>query len=223
MVLAVAIVVGCETKAPQTAGGGRVLTGAEMDRITAGSAVALNQAVAHALGSAPQTTVSTITQTKSNSSPVADSPFLNYAASQATASASNGELVEARLSSRVEVESTNGGARIDAAAASTAAGNGVNRAQVSTQTYGISTSRADFAFGSVSATACCGPPDYAQVTADVAAGGPYSKELRGVTLSGSAERAQSGVDIAVVSSGLPILDPAQILVSGGPARVSPKY
>jgi hypothetical protein len=223
IVLAVAMVSGCETTTVQSSGGARILTGVEMDRITAGSAVAVNGATAHALGAAPQTAVSATTQAYSGSSPIAAAPFLNYATSQATASASKGELVQAGLSSQISVDGANGGARIDAAATGTAAGNGTSRAQVSTQTYGISTSRADLVFGSVSAVACCGSAATAQVQVDSAAGGPYSKELRGTSMSDIPGQVQRTVDIAVVSSALPILDPAQVLVTGGPARISPKY
>jgi hypothetical protein len=99
MVLAVAMVSGCTTTV-QSSGEVRILTGIEMDRITAGSAVAVNEATAHALGAAPQTAVSATTQAYSGS-PIAGAPFLNYATSQATASASRGELVQAGLSSQI--------------------------------------------------------------------------------------------------------------------------
>jgi hypothetical protein len=220
--LAMTLVAGCETVIVRNSGGARILTGSEMDQVTAGAAVAVNEAAAHALGAAPQTAVSATTQTNSGSSLIASSPSLNYAASQATASASNGDLVQVRLSSQISVDGANGGARIDAAATATAAGNGTSRAQVSTQTYGISTSRADLVFGSVSAIACCGSAASAQVKADSGAGGPYARELRGAALSDVPGQVQRSADIAVVSSALPILDPAQLLVTGGPARISPK-
>jgi len=221
--LATAMVAGCETTALQNSGGGRLLTGAEMDQVTAGAAVAVNEATAHALGAAPRTAVSATTQTNSGGSPIAGAPFLTYATSQATASASNGELVQANLSSQISVDGTNGRARIDGAATSAAAGNGMNRAQVNTQTYGLSTSRADLVYGSVSAVACCGSAATAQVNVAGEAGGHYSRELRSVTMSDTAGQVQRTIDIAVVCSALPIVDPAQVLVSGGPARISPRY
>jgi hypothetical protein len=223
VVLAIAMVAGCETTTPQNSGGARILTGAEMDRVTAGSVVAVGGATAHALGAAPQTSVSAATQAYSGGSPIPGASFLNYATSQAAASASNGELVQAGLSSQISVDGTNGGARIDATATSTAAGNGMSRAQVSTQTYGVSTSRADLVFGSVSAVACCGSTATAHVNADSEAGGHYSRELSSAAISDIPGQVQRTVDIAVVSSALPILDPAQLLVTGGPARISPKY
>jgi hypothetical protein len=221
MVLAMIMVAGCGTVTVSNSGGARKLTGSEMDQVTAGGAVAVNQAAAHATGGAPQTAVSASTQTNSGSGPIAGAPLLNYATSQATASANNGDLVEARLSSRISVDGANGGAWIDAAATGTTTGNG--RARVSTQTYGVSTSRADLVFGSVSAVVCCGSVATAQVQADSGAGGPYSRELRGPAMSDIPGQVQRGVDVAVVSSALPILDPAQLLVTGGPARISPKY
>jgi hypothetical protein len=213
------MVAGCETVPASNSGGARRLTGSEMDQVTAGAAVAVNEAAAHALGAAPQTAVSATTQAKSNSGPIAGSPSLNYASSQATASASNGNLVQVRLSSQISVDGANGGARIDAAAT----GNGTSRAQVSTQTYGISTSRADLVFGSVSAVACCGSAATAQVKADSGAGGPFSRELRGAEITDTPGQVQQRIDVTVASSALPILDPAQLLVTGGPARISPKY
>jgi hypothetical protein len=145
--------------------------------------------------------------------------LLNYAASQATASARSGDLAQAGLSSQISVNGGNGGVRIDTGAS----GDGTNRTLVRTQTYGISTSTADLVFGSVSAVACCGTPATAQVNAASEAGGQYSRELRSVVTSDTPEQIQRTIDIAIVSSAFPILDPAQVLVMGGPARVSPKY
>lgn len=221
MVLAMIMAAGCETVTVSSSGGARKLTGSEMDQVTASGAVAVNQATAYATDGAPQTAVSASTQAKSGSGPITGAPLLNYATSQATASASNGELVQAGLSSRISVDGANGGVWIGTAATGTAAGNG--RAQVSTQTYGVSTSRADLAFGSVSAVVCCGSVATAQVHADGGAGGPYSRELRGPAMSDIPGQVQREVDVAVVSSTLPILDSAQLLVTGGPARITPKY
>jgi hypothetical protein len=223
LVLAMAMLAGCETRAPNNSGGARTLTDDEMIRITAGAAVAVNQAAAHALGPASQTAVSATTQTNSDSNPSAGAALLNYAASQATASARSGDLAQAGLSSQILVDGGNGGAQIDTSATGAASGDGTNRALVRTQTYGISTSTADLVFGSVSAVACCGSTATAQVNAASEAGGQYSKELRSVVTSGTPEQVQRTIDIAVVSSALPILDPAQVLVTGGTARVSPKY
>lgn len=139
----------------------------------------LGGATAHALSAAPQTSVSAATQAYSGRSPIPGAPFLNYATSQAMASAGNGELAQTRLSSHVSVDSNNGEASIDAKAA----GTGTTSAQVTAQFYGISTSRADLVFGSVSALASCGSAAAAQVKADSGEGGPYTSELQTASVS----------------------------------------
>lgn len=194
-----------------------------MDQVTAGSAVAANAAAARALGSAPRTAVLSSALAYSGSSPIAGAPFLNYVSSQDMASASNGQSTQASGSSQIHVDSANGGASIDAKASSTAAGSETSHAQVSMQFYGVSTSRADLVFGSVAAVACCGPLVAAQVAVDSGAGGPYSRELRGVPLSDVPGQTQSRVDVAIASSALPILDPAQVVVARAPSLISPKY
>ena len=219
MVLLIAMLAGCQTTTVQRPGGARTLTRFEMDAATAGSAVVMNDAAARATGSAPQAGVLGVASAYSGSSPVSGAPFLNYANSQAMASAGNGEIAETGLSSRISVDGTNGGASIDAKAA----GTGTSRAQVTAQFYGISTNRSDVVFGSITAAACCGSSTTAQVKADGEAGGPYTRQLQAAPVSDTSGQVQRRVDIAVVSSALPILDPAQVLVTGGFARVSPKY
>lgn len=223
MLVAITLLAGCETATVSNSGKPRILTSSQMDQVTAGAALAVNEATAHALGGVPQTAVSATTQTNSSNSPIAGVSLRNYATSRATASASNAELVEAEVSSQISVDGGNGGARLDTAATGTAAGNGASSAQASTQTYGISTSRTDLALGSVSASACCGSTAAVQVKADSAAGGRYSEEIRSSAVSDVAGQVQRKVDIAVVSSAFPIMDPAQLSVMGGAARISPKY
>jgi hypothetical protein len=223
MVLPIAMVAGCETITLQHPGGVGMLTSIQMDQVTAGSAVAVNEAAAHALGSAPQTAVLATTFTYSGRSRIAGIPLLNYASSQVTASASNGEFAQAGLSSHISVDGDNGGAWVDAAAIGAAAGSGTSHARVSTRTYGVSTSRADLVFGSVTAAACCGSSATARLKVDSGAGGSYSRELRSDRGPATTGQAQSNVDFAVVSSALAILDPAQVPVAGAPARTSLKY
>jgi hypothetical protein len=218
MVLAMIMVAGCETVTVSNSGGARKLTGSEMDAVTAGSAVAVNAAAARSLGSAPQTAVLGIASAYSGNTPIVGAPFLNYATSEATASAGNGELARTSLTSQISVGGTNGGASIGAKAA----GTGTSHAQVTAQFYGISTNRSDLVFGSIATAACCGSAATAQVKADGKAGGPYTRELQAAPVSDTSGQVQRRVDIAVVSSALPILDPAQLLVTGGPARISPK-
>ena len=219
MVLATAFLVGCETTMIQHSGGARILTGAEMDEVTAGSAVAANDATARAFGSGAQTKVLGNAATYSGSAPIAGAAFFNYTNSQAIASASGNMLTETGLSSHASVDGANGGASIDA----TAASDGTTRAQVNAQFYGISTNRADIVFGSVAAVACCGSDAATSVTVNSSTGGPHSKEVRAARVSDTPGKVQTTVDIAVVSSALPILDPAQVLAAGAPTRASPKY
>jgi hypothetical protein len=219
IVLLIAMFAGCQTTPIQGPGQARILTGLEMDAVTAGLAISANDAAARALGAAPQAAVLGIASAYTGNSPIAGAPLLNYAKSQATASANGSELAQTGLSSRVSVGGVNAGASIDAKAA----GGGTSGAQITAQFYGISTSPADLAFGSVSASACCGSATTVQVKADSGAGGPYSQEIRSTATTDVHGQAQRRVDIAVVSSALPILDPAQLSVTGGPARISPKY
>ena len=219
IVLALAMVGGCDVTTIQRSGGARVLTGFEMDRVTAGSAVAANAAAGRGLGYAPDTAVLVNASAYSGNNSIASAPFLDYAASQATASANGGNLAQTSLSSQISVDGVNGGVSINARAS----GTGMSQAQVTAQFYGISTNRADFAFGSVAAIACCGTSAAAQVDVDGTAGGPYSREFRGTPVSSTPGQVQSRGDIAFASSALPLLDPAQMLVADAPARVSPKY
>jgi hypothetical protein len=219
MLLAIATVAGCQTTIAQPPHGARILTGLEMDVITAGSAVASDDAAAHALGLEPQTSVLGSASAYSGISPIPGALLLSYGNSQATASAGGDELAETRLSSTISVDGTNGGASI----AATAAGVATSHTQVTAQLYGISTARVDVAFGSVAAVACCGSDAEAQVRVNGASGGPYSTELRAAPVSEPTGQLGSRVDISVASSALPILDRAQILVAGAPTRVSPKY
>jgi hypothetical protein len=219
MVLATAFLAGCQTTLTQRPGGAKILTESEMDEVTAGSAVGAADAAAHALGSEARTDVLGDVSAYSGTGPIAGIPLLNYANSRANASASSDERAETGLSSQASVVGANGGASIGA----TAAGVGTSRAQVTAQFYGMSTKRADIAFGSVAAVACCGSSAGAQVKVDGGAGGPFSRELRAAPVSDTPDQVQNRVDIAVVSSALPILDPAQVLAARAPARASSKY
>jgi len=219
IVLALTMVGGCDVTAIQQSGGARILTGFEMDQVTAGSAVATNAAAGRGLGYAPDTAVLGTASAYSGNNSIASAPFLDYAVSQATASANGSNLAQTSLSSQISVDGVNGGVSIDARAS----GTGMSQAQVTTQFHGISTNRTDFAFGSVAAVACCGTNAAVQVEVDGTAGGLYSREFRGVPVSSTPGQVQSRVDIAVASSALPLLDPAQMLVADAPARVFPKY
>jgi hypothetical protein len=219
IVLALAMVGGCDVTTAQRLGGARILTAFEMDQVTAGSAGAANSAAARGVGYTPDTAVLGTASAYSGNNSIASAPFLDYAASQATASANGSNLAQTSLSSQISVDGVNGGVSINARAS----GTGMSQAQVTTQFYGISTNRADFAFGSVAAVACCGTNAAAQVEVDGAAGGLYSRGFRGMPVSSAPGQAQSRLDIAVTSSALPLVDPAQMSVADAPSRVSPKY
>lgn len=196
----------------------KLLTAAEMDRVTVGASVGVeNEVEAQALAAgagAAQTTASASTLAVSGSSPVAGAPFAylssNYSDSQATAAAIGGQLAEISGSSHISV-AANGGARIDAAGTALAAGGDRSQAQVSLQFYGLSIGHVDLAFGTVVATACCAPVLAAQVTANGGAGGRYSQELQDFPLSATPGQIQSRADIAVVSSSLPLVSAGQMM------------
>ena len=198
-----------------------------MDQITVGSAGAINGAEARALGSSSQATASTSALVASGSSTIAGAPFQNaassnYVSSRITASASNGQTAEASGSSHVFADGGNGGAQIDSTATAIGAGGGTSHAQVGMHFSATSTARADLVFGSVTAIACCTPLAQARIEVIGRAGGPYSRELQGAPSSDTPGQIQSRVDIVVVSSALPIVDPGQMLSLLTP-RVSPKY
>jgi len=206
------------------------LTAPEMERVTAGgvSVVAENQVEARAL--APEavlarTTTSTRTLAVSNSSPVPGLPFAdlssNYSNSQATASAIGRQLAEASGSSYISVIAKGGGAQIDTAGAASAIGGDRSQAQLSLQFYGLSIGHVDLAFGTAAATACCAPILAAQVTANGAARGRYSQTIRASPVSTIPGQVQSRVDIAVVSSSLPLLDAGQVMSFGPRGFPSP--
>lgn len=216
MVLAAAMAAGCEHAASERAGGARLLTGIEMDRVTAGSAMAVSEVEARALGSAPQTTAFTSTVADSGGSPIAGAPFLNYANSQAAASASNGAFLQAGGSSEIRVDGGNGGVRTDIASTSSATGSDSSHAEVNIQFTGISMRHLDLVYGSVAAIACCNPFSRTQAKIDSAAGGPYMSQLQGAPVSDIPGQVQSRIDAAVASSTLPLLDAGQALTVTAP-------
>jgi hypothetical protein len=204
VVWAITMLAGCEATTVQNSGGTRLLTAAEMDQVTVGSANATIDIAARALPPAAQTTASDSTLTISDVSS-------NYSSSQAAAAATSGQLAGVNGSSHTAVSGASSGASIDATGTATAAGGGTSRAQMTMQFVGVSMSRADLVFGTAIASACCAPSLGAQVTGNGAAGGPYSTKLQGYSMSDIPGQVQSRVDIAVVSSALPIVDPGQVM------------
>jgi hypothetical protein len=218
LVLAAVVVTGCENVATERPAGVRLLTGSEMDTVTAGSASAMNKVEAQALGSAPQTTTFSSSQADSGGSPIAAPPFapiLNYASSQAGASASNGTFAQAGGSSQIQVDAS-GGAWINAAASAAHIGNNNGHAEINIQFTGISIGHVDLVYGSVVATACCGPFGRAQAGAEFGGGGAYKSGLQGMPISDMPGQVQGRIDAAVASSTLPLLDAGQALTVTAP-------
>ena len=219
IVLAMTFLTGCQTAIIEHQRVVRILTELEMDGVTAGSAVATNDTAAHALGSHVQTNALADATARSGASPIGAAPYLDDINSQTVASASSDGLTKATLSSHASVEGINGGASIDV----TADGSGTSRAQVDSQFYGFSTNRVDIVFGSAAAVVCCGSDAAAQVTINSRTGGPYRREILATPTSDTPGQTRTRVDVAVISSTLPILDPAQVSATDLPTRASPKY
>jgi hypothetical protein len=194
-----------------------------MDQIAAGSAVAVANANAVAIGIIPQT--STLTNTlASSSNPISAQPFSsgltsNYASSQLVAFAGAAPFSQANGSTLVGVVGSGGGASIAAISTATALGSASGNAQISMQFYGLSIGKADLVFGSATATACCAPILDAQ-TRVTPTGGTHWQQLQASPISDVPGQVQSRVDISVVSSALPILDPGQVSVLTGPSLSS---
>jgi hypothetical protein len=218
LVLAAVAVTGCENVATERPGGVRLLVESEMDTVTAGSASAMNKVEAHALGAAVQTTAFGSTLADSGGSPIAAplfAPILNYASSQAGASASNGRFAQASGSSQIQVDAS-GGAWINAAASAANMESNNSQAEVNIQFTGISMGHVDLVYGSVVATACCGPFGRAQAGAELGGGGAYTSGLQGMPISDMPGQVQGRIDAAVASSTLPLLDAGQALTVTAP-------
>ncbi len=216
LVIPLAMLFGCELSAMPSTSGMRALATTELDRITVGSAGASIDLAAYALPPAAQTVATTNTLAISGSSPVISPPFLgglstNFSTSQGIASASSGQLAQTTGASHTSVSGANGGAAIDAVGASIAAGPGLGQTELSLQFQGFSTARADLVYGTAIATACCAPGLSAQVAVVGHAGGPYTAELQVHPGADQPGQVQSRVDISVVSSALPIIDPGQMM------------
>lgn len=219
LVVVATILSSCATAAVPNPRLPRQLTILEMDLVSAGSATAISNVDAFALGAAPRTSAATDTLVSSgepaSASPFIGLPTLNYAVSQGAASASNGLVTQVNGSIHIGVTGGGGGALIDAFGAAAASGNLAGQAQLSMQFYGLSIGRVDLVFGSATATACCAPSVMAQSSAD-AAGGGHWRELQAFTTSDVSGQFQNRTDISVVSSALPVLDPGQVSASAVP-------
>ena len=117
MVLTIGMLAGCETAIPNPRGS-RLLTGSEMDQITAGSVGAINRAEAHARGLTSQATASTSTLVASRSGTIVgvhlvNAASSNYVSSQLSASAGNGQTATASGSNHVYADGEYGVTQID--------------------------------------------------------------------------------------------------------------
>jgi hypothetical protein len=190
-----------------------------MDMVTVGAAASASASAAStAFGSEPETNSSVTTAAYGGTSPLGAAPIVDYAALQTLSYASAASSALATSTGRISVDGGNGGVEITAAASA----EGRLEAQTQMRWYGISTRGADLVFGSVSAYGCCGSGAGAQVQADVAAGGPYTDERIVVRQPHTPGQVDATIDAAVVSSKLPIMDPA-ITGALGPIRANSKY
>ena len=216
---------GCTPATPPTASarGSKLLSGLEMDQISAGSAVTNANAKAVAVGLIPQT--STITNTLATSSnPISGQPFgslltSNYASSMVVAFAAAALFTQANGSTLVGVVGSGRGASITAMSAATASGSASGDAQINMQFYGLSIGKVDLVFGSATATSCCAPILGAQ-TAATPTGGVYRQQIQASPISDVPGQVQSRIDISVVSSALPILGSGQVSALTGPTLSS---
>lgn len=219
LVVVTIILSSCATAAIPSPSLPRQLTILEMDLVSAGSATAISNVDASALGVAPRTSASTDTLVSSgepaSAPPFIGLPTLNYAVSEGAASASNGLVTQVDGSTHIGVTGGGGGALIDAFGAAAASGSPRGQAQLSMRFYGLSIGSVDLVFGTATATACCAPSVMAQSSAD-AAGGGHWRALQAFTKSDVSGQVQSRIDISVVSSALPVLDPGQVSASVAP-------
>ena len=213
-----ATVAGCGSGEIPTRVGHRLLTGIEMDGVSAGSATAIADVRAVALGFEPRTTATTDTLASSGTQrsalPFSNLLTLNYASSQAIASASNAPFTEASGLIHIGVDGGGGGVSIDAESLANAAGSGSSASQITMQFYGLSIGRTvDLVFGTTEASTCCAPVGSAGNRAE-GSGGGYSRSIEAFTVAIVAGQLQSRVDIAVVASSLPLLDAGQVSLIG---------
>ena len=219
--LMAATVGGCGSAEIWSTGGHRLLTGIEMDRVSAGSAAAIADVTAVAIGLAPRTSAATDTLASSGilrtAFPFSNLLTLDYASSHAAASASNAPFTESSGSVHIGVDGGGGGASIAAGSLANAAGSGSSASQINMEFYGLSIGRTvDLLFGMAVASACCAPVRSVQTTAE-GSGGEYSRSIEAFPVSIISGQLQSRIDISVVVSSLPILDAGQVSALIGPA------
>ena len=212
------VLTGCNTTDVQRFRTPRILTSSDLEKITAGSSDARNEILANAVGAAPEATVSGTVSAFSGDTPIIGMPISNYATTQGIAFARGSEGAETLLLSHLSIDHLNREAELDGVAVSS----GDSRAEATTQFYGVSTKTADIVFGSIRAIACCDTAA-TQVNVFSKLSGLYTTEVRNRPLVNMPGERQSRLDLAVVSSTLPLLSPGQALLSQALSRLSPKY
>jgi hypothetical protein len=213
------VLTGCNTTDVQRFRTPRILTSSDLEKITAGSSDARNEILAYAVGAAPEATVSGTVSAFSADTPIMGMPISNYATIQGVAFASGSERAETLLLSHLSIDHLKREAELDGVAVSS----GNSRAEATTQFYGVSTKTADIVFGSIRAIACCDVTAGTQVDVFSKLSGSYTTEVRNRPLVNVPGERQSRLDLAVVSSTLPLLPPGQALLSQALSRLSPKY
>jgi hypothetical protein len=137
---------------------------------------------------------------------------------QGKAFASGSERAETLVLSHLSIDHLNRQAELDGIALSS----GNSLAEATTQFYGVSTKAADIVFGSIRSIACCGITAGTQVNVFSKSSGSYTTEVRDRPLVNRPGERQSRLDLAVVSSSLPLWPPGQALLSQS-LWLSPKY
>jgi hypothetical protein len=203
------VLAGCNTTDVQRFRTPRMLTSSDLEKITAGSSDARNEIIAYAVGAAPEATVSGTVSAFSGYTPIIGMPISNYAVTQGKAFARGSERAETLLLSGLSVHHLNREAELDGVAESS----GNSRAEATTQFYGVSTKTADIVFGSIRAIACCDVTAGTQANVFSKLRGSYTTEVRNRPLVNRPGEPQSRLDLAVVSSTLPLLPAGQALLS----------
>jgi hypothetical protein len=192
------------------------LTDSQMDALAAGTATGMADAVSLAVGFAPQTNSSENVTARQR--PIGD-PITNSVLAQSQASAFGEISSQANSNALIHVDGGSGGAGI-IASANGAGSNGGGSTYTVVRLLGVSTDRADIAFGTAIAAACCGAIEVPLVVAQTTSGGRYTQEQVALQMSGSNQK-QTMLTVSVVSSSLPLVGPGQAIAATG--HLTPLY
>jgi hypothetical protein len=197
-------------EAPVSQSSHRPLTVAELDRITAGDARASGDTSAAAIGGITDSLALSDNTSLTGGGPIAGAPFATYAASLDQGVANGAATAQANGSGSIFA----GLGAAGAGAVATAAASGVGpraQAQITFQLYGVGTANGtNLMFGSAGAAACCGPAADSQATLTPSASGPYVRSLQMTRINPLVGISQDTIDVATVSSQLPIIEPSRV-------------